>query len=215
MAQLIEQGTVVGLNPIIGIKIPKRALHLGLFDYRRRVKVEQVKTALRKECLGKLKQQNKEEKQEKDAALIAALLELPTYQKAQTVATFLPMDGEVDTRPFIQAALADGKQIVVPKVVSRDEMVFLPFDEVTLSKSRFGVWEPTVGDIVYKSEIDLIHVPGLVFNEAGFRIGYGGGYYDRYLQDFTGKTVSTIYDFQRQSFLEETHDIAVQEVICK
>lgn len=64
-----------------------------------------------------------------------------------------------------------------------------------------------------KSEIDLIHVPGLVFQSTGYRIGYGGGYYDRYLADFAGKTVSTIYSIQQKEFQPDAFDQAVQEVL--
>ena len=60
---------------------------------------------------------------------------------------------------------------------------------------------------------DLIHVPGVVFQSKGYRIGYGGGYYDRYLADFTGKTVSTIYSIQQKDFQPDTFDQAVQEVL--
>ena len=66
-----------------------------------------------------------------------------------------------------------------------------------------------------KDKIDLIHVPGVAFNDKGFRVGYGAGYYDRYLADFCGATVSTIYDFQRYSFEEESHDVAVREVFVR
>ena len=63
------------------------------------------------------------------------------------------------------------------------------------------------------SQIDLIHVPGLVFTTEGYRIGYGGGYYDRYLEHFSGHTLSTTYPCQIQDFIPEKHDIPVQEVL--
>lgn len=70
--------------------------------------------------------------------------------------------------------------------------------------------------MVEKTHIDLIHVPGVAFNKGGYRIGYGGGYYDRYLADFKGMTVSTIYPCQLADFQPDNYDIPIQEVlICE
>ena len=90
----------------------------------------------------------------------------------------------------------------------------MEYDPNILEKTRFGLLEPNEkGRFVDQSEIDLIHVPGVVFQSKGYRIGYGGGYYDRYLEDFTGKTVSTIYSIQQGDFQPDTFDQAVQEVL--
>ena len=76
--------------------------------------------------------------------------------------------------------------------------------------------EPASDLAVEKSKIDLIHVPGVVFNAEGYRIGYGAGYYDRYLSDFEGMTVSMVYPGQEKDFTPDSHDVAVREVItCK
>lgn len=92
---------------------------------------------------------------------------------------------------------------------------FCPYDKDNLVKTRFGLWEPAVANAVDKSQIDVIHVPGVGFNPAGFRIGYGGGYYDRYLADYDGHTVSTIYEFQKVEFQADCHDMAVKEVFSR
>ena len=88
------------------------------------------------------------------------------------------------------------------------------YDPQQLAKTSFGLLEPQ-GDleVVEPSQIDLIHVPGLAFTTEGYRIGYGGGYYDRYLEHFAGHTMSTIYPCQVQGFNLEDHDIPVQEVL--
>ena len=93
-------------------------------------------------------------------------------------------------------------------------MEFVVYDPKQLAKTSFGLLEPQ-GDleVVEPSQIDLIHVPGLAFTREGYRIGYGGGYYDRYLEHFAGHTMSTIYPCQVQEFNSENHDIPVQEVL--
>ena len=74
--------------------------------------------------------------------------------------------------------------------------------------------EPEDGtQAIDKSEIDLIHVPGVAFQKDDYRLGYGGGYYDRYLADFDGATVSTIYAWQEADFSPAPHDIPVKEVL--
>ena len=93
-------------------------------------------------------------------------------------------------------------------------MDFVVYNPQQLVKTSFGLLEPQ-GDleVVDASQIDLIHVPGLAFTTEGYRIGYGGGYYDRYLEHFTGHSMSTIYPCQVQQFMPENHDIPVQEVL--
>ena len=95
-------------------------------------------------------------------------------------------------------------------------MTFVDYNPNDLELTVFGIWEPRSERTVEKSHIDLIHVPGVAFNKKGYRIGYGGGYYDRYLADFKGMTVSTIYPYQLVDFQPDDCDIPVQEVlICE
>ena len=93
-------------------------------------------------------------------------------------------------------------------------MDFVVYDPQQLVKTSFGLLEPE-GEltVIDSCQIDLIHVPGLVFTTEGYRIGYGGGYYDRYLEHFPGHTLSTVYPCQIQDFSPENHDIPVQEVL--
>jgi len=93
-------------------------------------------------------------------------------------------------------------------------MDFVLYEPEKLERNSFGLLEPQ-GDftILEPSQIDLIHVPGLAFNTSGYRVGYGGGYYDRYLEHFPGHTISTIYPCQIQNFQPEHYDIPVEEVL--
>ena len=93
-------------------------------------------------------------------------------------------------------------------------MVFVPYESEHLVRTRFGLLEPGVyHESVDKSVIDWMQVPGLAWNSDGFRVGYGGGYYDRYLADFEGHTVSVFAAFQLLPLEPEPFDQAVSERI--
>ncbi|MDQ0222052.1 5-formyltetrahydrofolate cyclo-ligase [Streptococcus moroccensis] len=172
-----------------------------------------MKSRLRQEALTKLKALSPDEKVIKDQQLAKAFLASSVYQQSQNLALFLAMPFEIDTDKIIEQALKDGKQVLVPKTFGQGKMIFVVYNPNQLTLSSFGVREPLSETAFPKHAIDLILVPGLVWNEEGYRIGFGGGYYDRYLADFKGQTVSLCYAFQLQAFEAESHDLPVQEVI--
>ena len=173
-----------------------------------------MKKTLRKETIAAMKGLPESVKAEADSQLTQRFIQLPAFQEAKTLATYLSMGHEFSTASLIQAALQLGKRVCVPRTYPQGRMEFVEYDPDILEKTRFGLLEPNErGQVVDKSEIDLIHVPGLVFQSKGYRIGYGGGYYDRYLADYTGKTVSTIYSIQQKEFQPDVFDQAVQEVL--
>jgi len=173
-----------------------------------------MKSELRKQVLQEMKAISQEQKQAIDQALTEGLLQHPFYQEANTIATYLSFPHEFQTQELIEQALKDGKKVLIPKTYPKGRMDFVVYDPQQLVKTSFGLLEPQ-GDleVVDASQIDLIHVPGLAFTTEGYRIGYGGGYYDRYLEHFSGHTLSTIYPCQIKDFIPENHDIPVQEVL--
>ena len=173
-----------------------------------------MKSELRKQVLQEMKALPREEKQFIDQALTERLLQHPFYQEAKVIASYLSFSHEFQTQELIEQALKDGKKVLIPKTYPKGHMEFVVYDPQQLVKTAFGLLEPQ-GDleVVDASQIDLIHVPGLAFTTEGYRIGYGGGYYDRYLEHFSGHTLSTIYPCQIQDFIPENHDIPVQEVL--
>lgn len=173
-----------------------------------------MKKVLRKQTLQELKSLSAEEKEVMDAWLTEQLLLHPFYKEAKTIATYLSFPHEFQTARLIEEAQKDGKNILIPKTYSQGKMDFVLYKPEQLEKNSFGLLEPQ-GDftILEPSQIDLIHVPGLAFNPSDYRIGYGGGYYDRYLEHFPGHTISTIYPCQIQNFHPEPHDVPVKEVI--
>ena len=173
-----------------------------------------MKSELRKQVLHEMKALSQEQKQALDQALTERLLQHPFYQEAKIIASYLSFPHEFQTQELIEQALKDGKKVLIPKTYPKGRMEFVVYDPKQLAKTSFGLLEPQ-GDleVVEPSQIDLIHVPGLAFTTEGYRIGYGGGYYDRYLENFAGHSLSTIYPCQVQEFNSEDHDIPVQEVL--
>ena len=173
-----------------------------------------MKAELRKKILQEMKILSQEQKQAMDQALTERFLNHPFYQEAKIIATYLSFPHEFQTQELIEQALKDGKKVLIPKTYPQGRMEFVVYHPQQLVKTSFGLLEPQ-GDleVVEPSQIDLIHVPGLAFTTEGYRIGYGGGYYDRYLENFAGQTMSTIYPCQIQTFNPDSHDIPVQEVL--
>ena len=173
-----------------------------------------MKAELRKQVLQEMKAISQEQKQFIDQTLTERLLQHPFYQEAKVIATYLSFPHEFQTQELIEQALKDGKKVLIPKTYPKGRMDFVVYDPQQLVKTSFGLLEPQGNlEVVDASQIDLIHVPGLSFTTKGHRIGYGGGYYDRYLEQFSGHTLSTIYPCQIQDFIPENHDIPVEEVL--
>ena len=173
-----------------------------------------MKSELRKQVLQEMKAIPREQKQAMDQALTDQFLKHPFYQEAKVIATYLSFPHEFQTQGLIEQALKDGKKVLIPKTYPKGRMDFVVYNPQQLVKTSFGLLEPQGNlEVVDASQIDLIHVPGLAFTTEGYRIGYGGGYYDRYLKHFSGHTLSTIYPCQIKDFIPENHDIPVQEVL--
>lgn len=173
-----------------------------------------MKSELRKKTLHEMKSLKRGEKHRMDAVLTELLLAHPFYREAKIIATYLPFPHEFQTIQLIKQAQRDGKQVVIPKTYPKGRMEFVSYEPQQLARTSFGLLEPQ-GDltVVNPCQIDLVHVPGLVFTHDGYRIGYGAGYYDRYLAGFKGKTISSIYPCQLQEFIPKAHDVPVQEVL--
>ena len=173
-----------------------------------------MKSKLRKQVLQEMKALPREQKEFIDQALTERLLHHPFYQEAKVIATYLSFSHEFQTQGLIEQALKDDKKVLIPKTYPKGCMDFVVYNPQQLVKTSFGLLEPQGNlEVMDASQIDLIHVPGLAFTTKGYRIGYGGGYYDRYLEHFSGHTLSTIYPCQVQQFMPEKHDIPVQEVL--
>lgn len=173
-----------------------------------------MKKALRKQVLQELKYLSKEEKQSMNDWLTDQFFQHPFYKEAKTIATYLSFPHEFQTAKLIEQAQKGGKTILIPKTYPHGKMDFVLYEPEKLERNSFGLLEPKGNfSIIEPSLIDLIHVPGVAFNPSRYRVGYGGGYYDRYLEPFPGHTISTLYPCQIQDFQPEHYDIPVEEVL--
>lgn len=140
------------------------------------------------------------------------LLETSEWCRAECIGITRSMYPEWETRGIIEEAFRQGKRVAVPIVVDRETMQFIEISkESTFTRSRFGVEEPDSGRIV--SDLDLLVVPGVAFDEQGNRIGFGGGYYDRFLDRFSGDTVALVHSVQLRSVPVEPHDQIIKKII--
>ncbi len=143
------------------------------------------KRALRAETLLKRDALSPSERAAREARILRNLMEQDAYRTAGTVAVFVSCRSEVDTRAVIEDLLKKGRTVAVPRVVSRGEMEFCGITDPDrdLQEGTFGIREPKPSaGRVRPGDIDLMIAPGAAFDARGFRIGYGGGYYDRYIR---------------------------------
>lgn len=174
------------------------------------------KKALRQEIGAKKRALCAEEIESRSAILAEKLYNTEQYRDCKSLYAYLSFNQEVRTNPIIQHAWANGKRVAVPKVVG-DEMVFIWIDsfEGLTPQGAFHIMEPIEDGPVADDERALILMPGLAFDPQGHRIGYGGGYYDRFLENEPDHPlVALCYDFQLYDRLEvEAHDVPVDLVI--
>lgn len=138
---------------------------------------------------------------EKSEIIACGLFSHPWYLQSNTVFIYVSKDNEVKTSGIIKDILNKGKKVCVPRIVRKERMdaVLIKNPDEDLELGFFNVYEPKA-HLVSASvkDIDLVIVPGLIFDRNGYRIGYGGGYYDMFLNNISHgcKTVGLAFGFQ-------------------
>ncbi len=124
------------------------------------------------------------------------VLALPVYQKADRILVYADYNHEVMTGYLIKEAWKAGKEVAVPKVVGKDMFFYRLMDFSQLEPGYFGIPEPASGEIT-EWEDALMIMPGVAFDRENHRVGYGGGFYDRYLEKHPSlKRVALAFSFQ-------------------
>ncbi|MEW3992672.1 5-formyltetrahydrofolate cyclo-ligase [Bacillus sp. FSL R5-0820] len=179
-----------------------------------------MKKELRLQTLAMLDQISAEEFNRHASLLHEHVLQLSEWKQAKTIALTMSRGKEIPTMPLIEKAWEEGKTVCIPTCFPKTkEMVFYEYTpETKMTSSYFGLLEPDPleSTVVHKEAIDLIIVPGVCFDQRGYRIGYGGGYYDRYLADYHGTTLALCLSVQQVDHLPaEPHDIPVSIMVSE
>ncbi len=154
------------------------------------------KKALRALIREKKRAMTPEEIRDKSATLGRLLAQTAVYQAARTVYGYYPQNQEVRLLPILEAARAAGKRVALPKIVDGEMRFLYVTDRTSLVPGFGGIPEPAAGEIA-TDKTALVILPGLAFDRTGRRLGYGGGFYDRFLALEPGHpTVALCYDFQ-------------------
>ncbi|MGL4990596.1 MAG: 5-formyltetrahydrofolate cyclo-ligase [Sarcina sp.] len=176
------------------------------------------KKVLRDLMKQKRKMMNYDEKKKFDERIRENVLGSSEYKNSRFIFIYVSMNEEVDTIEIIKIALKQGKTVAVPKVLNKEEMIAVKINSLDDLKARgaFGILEPI--DILNVSkEIDLCIMPGLAFTKKGERLGYGGGYYDRFLLKYNNiKKISLAYSYQIVTDIYSCeYDINVDRIITE
>lgn len=173
------------------------------------------KIELRKQLIKK--RDSIENRELKSHEIFNNLQSLNVWKSAKIIHTYVSFKSEVDTRFIIYHALLEGKKVLCPIV--KDDLLLVgeikSFND--LKTGKYGIMEPEVSIDINLEEIDLIIVPGIAFDLEGYRIGYGKGYYDRFLNDLKRpiKVGLTYDDLILENIPHDLHDIRVDYVISE
>lgn len=162
---------------------------------------QSIKAEVRQACICQRTSLGEKERQKKSLIIQQKLMDLPEFQLAQTVMLFLNFREEVETTAMAEATIAAKKKLILPRCAPHG--ILLPIEvrdlKLDIEPGKYGIREPklTLG-VVEPSEIDLIIVPGSGFDLQGNRLGYGGGYYDRFFMLLNPLTPRIALSFECQ-----------------
>lgn len=161
--------------------------------------IKKQKDEIRAEYSARREAMDPAEKARRDAAIARAAISLVSFRYAEYVLLYAAMDAEIDITPIAREALARNKKIAFPRCNKENHTMQYHFvqslDE--LASDSYGILEPSPSSPIYDPQKEMgsaiCFVPGLVYDKAGYRLGYGKGFYDRYLSAFSGCTLGVVY----------------------
>ena len=146
------------------------------------------------------------------------LFSLREYRDAKSIMTYLSFDNEVDTLPIIENALKHQKLICAPRI-NKEIKIIEPVELKCIEDIDFSqkLPQPKTAKPVDKEIIDMVIVPGIAFDRYGNRVGFGAGYYDRFLKDFKKTKIAVAFDFQvvKDRLSVKPYDVPVDIIITE
>lgn len=182
--------------------------------------MREEKLRLRKQIIEHMNSLSKERYTTLSEQIAFSLYAQKEWAEAKTIGITLSMENEVNTYSIIEKAWEEGKKVVVPKCNKETRTMSFRqisnFDQLETVYMNLCEPIPALTEEVNADEIDLQIVPGVAYTERGERIGYGGGYYDRYLMHYKGKTLSLAYSFQMVDHIPiEPFDKNIEKIITE
>lgn len=178
------------------------------------------KSQLRQSAIAQLRQLDISEKENIEQKLLEHLMHSSIWKQAHTIGITISRGFEWNTGAIIETAWKQNKAVYVPKCFPDNRnMIFYKltsFQELEVVYYNLQEPKPIETNKINKNSLDMIIVPGLLFDRSGYRIGFGGGYYDRFLTDYKGHTVALTASQQlMEKIPNEPHDIAVKHIITE
>lgn len=176
-----------------------------------------MKKEIRKQVLAARDSMLPARRKTKSREIEERLFSLPKFMSARAVLFFASFRSEVETGPMIRRALASGKRVILPKVKGKELELFeiKNFDK-DVSPGAWGIPEPRESAPVRLDQIDVIVVPGAAFDEHGNRLGYGAGFYDKLLSEFTKLTIAVAFEEQIVPKIPaDSHDVPVRKIVTE
>lgn len=179
--------------------------------------LKRAKRAIRHEVLAARDAQPADVRMERSRTIANSVLTLAQVDRASAVLAFWSFGSEVDTGPLIEMLNARGVRVALPRIVDGDleARSFVSGDPV--SRTAFGAFEPTDGEKLDPAALDVVVTPGVAFDRSGGRIGYGGGFYDRFFRLTEAIRIGVAFDIQvRDDPLPAGHfDLPVQLIVTE
>lgn len=182
-----------------------------------------MKKSLRQEMLAKRDSLNKGTVKRKSDLVLKRLYALAEFKAAKCVMCYVSFRNEVDTEPLIRKCLAEGKRVVIPKIDHKKKEIIIcelkDFDK-ELVCNHLGIMEPKEEFVreIEREKVDFVIVPGIAFDSRGHRLGWGGGYYDKFIAALQHKVKLAALAFEYQiveSIPTEAHDQKVDLIVTE